>query len=77
MTVSPDDSGWPVVLTDFERRIIRQALAALRYKAERKVEANKRKNWQPEPGKFDLSKLTIDACDALKSRIPFPERREE
>jgi hypothetical protein len=68
-----DAAEWPVVLTPAERVAIRQGLAFLRRKLEKRLANFDRKGFQPEPGKEHVAVGRIRTIDGLIERIPRTE----
>lgn len=64
------------ILDPFERKLIRRALTAHRYRTQRDIGQNDEKGWKPAPGKLDINKANLAVIDDLMTKITEPHPAE-
>jgi hypothetical protein len=64
----------PLMLSRNEARVVRRSLKRLRYEASKSALRNAEKGWQPEPGRCDLNRVTLEIIEELMERVPDPDQ---
>lgn len=73
----PSPHNTLIEVSPFETKVLRRALKRLRYEVAKDMKRNEETGWQPQPGKEDVLKHTMNAIVSLMGRLPFPQGDEQ